>query len=262
MQSNIILTSRDDLAVITLGNEAQANAIDLAFCEGLTRALDDIEASQKSRAVVLQATGRIFSAGGNLVQIHEGLQKSDGFIEALIGALNRLILKLRHLSIPVVASVQGAAAGAGFSLAMACDLIVASDAARFVVGYGKLGTSTDGGLSLHLARRLGAARALQLLLLTDSLSAEEALSLGLVQCVADPSVLEEVTFAMARHLLDLPPTAVREIKALVGEAAEEGLERHLEREKQAFLRCADTEAFHQRVAGFVGRSDPSEQTPT
>jgi len=174
MPSNITLTSCDDLAVITLENEAQANAIDLDFCDGVLRALSDIEARKEYRAVVLRATGRIFSAGGNLVQILDGLQRSDGFLGALISALNAVILALRRLPIPVIASVQGAAAGAGFSLAMACDLVVASRSARFVVGYGKLGTSTDGGLSFHLARRLGAARALQLLLVKDLLNAEEA----------------------------------------------------------------------------------------
>ncbi|WP_206996449.1 enoyl-CoA hydratase/isomerase family protein [Trinickia mobilis] len=262
MQNNITLTSRDDLAVITLGNEAQANAIDLEFCDGMLRALSDIEAREKYRAVVLRATGRIFSAGGNLVQILDGLQRSDGFLEALISALNAVILTLRRLPIPVIASVQGAAAGAGFSLAMACDLVVASRAARFVVGYGKLGTSTDGGLSFHLARRLGAARALQLLLVSDSLNAEEASSLGLVQCVADPASLEEATLAMARNVMDLPPSAVSEMKSLVGMASEDGLERHLENEKQAFLRCASTEAFYQRVAGFVGRSGSPRNSST
>ncbi|QCP52061.1 enoyl-CoA hydratase/isomerase family protein [Trinickia violacea] len=262
MQTNITLTSRDDLAVITLGNEAQANSIDLEFCEGLLRALGDVEANERYRAVVLQATGRIFSAGGNLVQILDGLQRADGFLETLISALNAVILKLRRLPVPVIASVQGAAAGAGFSLAMACDLVVASHSARFVVGYGKLGTSTDGGLSFHLARRLGAARALQLLLVKDSLNAEEASSLGLVQDVADPASLEEATFAIARQVANLPPSAVSEMKSLVGKASEHGLEQHLEDEKQAFLRCASTEAFYQRVAAFVGRSDSTRHSPT
>ncbi|KAA1001733.1 enoyl-CoA hydratase/isomerase family protein [Paraburkholderia panacisoli] len=107
MQRNITLTSREDLAVITLGNEAQANAIDLQVCTDLLNALADIEADGRYRAVVLRSTGRIFSAGGNLVQILEGLQRSDGFLEALISLLNDLILKLRRLPIPVIASVQG-----------------------------------------------------------------------------------------------------------------------------------------------------------
>lgn len=261
MRNTISLTSHEALAVITLGNEAQANAIDLEFCNGLLHALGDVEATGTYRAVVLRATGRIFSAGGNLVQILEGLQRSDGFLEALISALNDLILKLRRLPVPVIASVQGAAAGAGFSLAMACDLVVASRAAQFVVGYGKLGTSTDGGLSFHLTRRLGSARALEILLARDSLSAEQASSLGLVQAVVEPAALEETALAMARSVMNVPPAAVREMKGLVGRASEIGLEQHLEDEKRAFLRCASTAAFHQLVAGFVERSNLPKNVP-
>lgn len=262
MQSNITLTSRDDLAVVTLDNEAQANAIDLEFCDALLRVFGDIEGNEKYRAVILRATGRIFSAGGNLVQILDGLQGSADFLDALIGSLNDLILTLRRLPLPVIASVQGAAAGAGFSLAMACDLVVASRAARFVVGYGKLGTSTDGALSFHLARRLGSARALEILLARDSLNAEEASALGLVQAVVDPASLEEATLAMARRVTNVPPAAVGAMKSLVGKASESGLEQHLEDEKRAFLRCASTEAFHQRVAEFVGRSSSPGKSPT
>jgi 2-(1,2-epoxy-1,2-dihydrophenyl)acetyl-CoA isomerase len=261
MQSKITLSSCEDLAVVTLGNEARANAIDHEFCTGLLSALADIEAHGKYRAVVLRATGGIFSAGGNLVRILEGLQRSDDSLETLIRVLNELILKLRRLPIPVIASVQGAAAGAGFSLAMACDLVVASSAAQFVVGYGKLGTSTDGGLAFHLARRLGSARALEILLTRDSLNAEEASLFGLVQAVVDPDSLEEATFAFARRVMDVPPAAVSEMKALVGNASENGLERHLEHEMQAFLRCASTEAFRQRVAAFVGRSESKSRSP-
>ena len=261
MQSNITLTSHDDLAVITMGNEARANSIDLEFCDAMLRALSEIEAQDKHRAVVLRATGRIFSSGGNLVQILGGLHRSDSFLETLISALNSVILALRRLPVPVIASVQGVAAGAGFSLAMACDLVVASRSARFVVGYGKLGTSTDGGLSFHLARRLGVARALQLLLVTNSLSAEEATSLGLVQCLAHPPALEEATLTMARDVMDLPPSAVREMKSLVSQASEHGLAQHLEDEKRAFLRCASSETFHQRVAEFVERSHSPGNLP-
>lgn len=255
MDSKITLTSSGDIALITMTNDEQANAIDISLCDELLRALGDIQDSGRYRAVILQATGKIFSAGGNLVQILDGVEKSDGSLESLIDALHTVILSIRRLPIPVIASVQGAAAGAGFSLAMACDLVVASRAARFVVGYAKLGTSSDGGLSFHLARRLGPARALQILLGSGSLSADEASALGLVQCVTDPSSLEGDTLALARAVMESPESAVREFKSLVGGASESGLEQHLEQEKQAFLRCALTKEFRQRVADFVGRSN-------
>lgn len=255
MQGNITLAEDGDIAVITLGNEVRANAIDLRFCEGMLGALSHIHAGGTSRVAVIRASGRIFSAGGNLPQILDGLDRSDRFLESLISALHTVILAIRRLPIPVIASVQGPAAGAGFSLAMACDFVVASNAARFVVGYGALGTSCDGGLSYHLTRRLGPARALELLLMREALGAEEAASWGLVQEVATPSSLTEHTLAMARKIAQLPGSAVREMKHLVGLASGDNLEQHLESEKQAFLRCASTDEFYRRVAGFVARQD-------
>src|SRR6516225_1797178 len=115
MESKITLAARDDVALVTMDNETRANAIDLAFCEQMQTALHDIERSAKYRAVILQASGRIFSAGGDLHQIHGGVQRADGFLESLISALNATIMSVRRLPIPVIASVQGAAAGAGFS---------------------------------------------------------------------------------------------------------------------------------------------------
>ncbi|MGU7774631.1 enoyl-CoA hydratase/isomerase family protein [Burkholderia sp. MR1-5-21] len=255
MNGKITLASNDDIALITMHGDARANAIDLAFCDEMLRIIGDIERAGKYRAVILRATGRIFSAGGDLGQIHDSLCRSDSVLESLIGALHDVVLSIRRLPMPVIASVQGAAAGAGFSLALACDLVIASRAARFVVGYAKLGTSSDGGLSFHLARRLGTANALHVLLVKDSLSAEEANALGLVQHVTDASSLDGDSLAMARAIAGIPESAVAELKSMVGSASSEAdLERHLEREKQAFLRCAATRDFRQRVADFVGRS--------
>jgi 2-(1,2-epoxy-1,2-dihydrophenyl)acetyl-CoA isomerase len=251
MDNKITHTSIGDIAVITMGNDEQANAIDRSFCDAMLRALGDVERSGRYRAVILRATGNIFCAGGNLARILDGLERSDGSLESLIDALNAVILAIRHLPIPVIASVQGAAAGAGFSLAMACDLVVASRAARFVVGYAKLGTSTDGGLSFHLAARLGAAQALQVLLVRDALGADDASAMGLVQHVTDSAELGQVTLAIAQKIAELPPLAVNQMKSLVSMASEGGLQQHLEHEKRAFLKCAATKEFHQRVAEFV-----------
>lgn len=257
MEKRIELTWSENIALVTLQNDARANAIDKVFCDELLTVLDEIEASKRYRAVILQATGPIFSAGGDLNQILDSVRNSDDFLDSLIDALNATILAIRRLPIPVVASVRGAAAGAGFSLAMACDFIIASRAARFVAGYSKLGTSTDGGLSFHLSRRLGAARALDVLLTRDSLNAEDAAQLGLVQRVAEPDTLDETAVTFARKLTDIPPAALKETKALVEMAAENSLERQLDDERRAFLRCASTGEFLSRVEGFVARSGRS-----
>jgi len=100
MDNKVTHTSIGDIAVFTMGNDEQANAIDLSFCDAMLRALDDVERSGRYRAVILRATGNIFCAGGNLVQILDGLERSDGSLESLIDALNAVILAIRHLPIP------------------------------------------------------------------------------------------------------------------------------------------------------------------
>jgi 2-(1,2-epoxy-1,2-dihydrophenyl)acetyl-CoA isomerase len=121
MANNITLSETDDIVIVTMCNDEQANTIDMSFCEGLLKALNDVKSSQQHKAVVLQAKGSLFSAGGDLAQILERLDEGNGSLETLIDAFHTVILAIRRLPLPVIASVQGPAAGAGFSLAMACD---------------------------------------------------------------------------------------------------------------------------------------------
>jgi 2-(1,2-epoxy-1,2-dihydrophenyl)acetyl-CoA isomerase len=253
--ANIINLSRtDDIAILTMSNNEQANTIDMSFCEGLIKALNDVKNSQSPRAVILRGEGSLFSAGGDLTQLLERLNDGGGSLAALIDAFHTVILAIRDLHVPVIASVQGPAAGAGFSLAMACDAVVAVNSAKFVVGYPRLGTSSDGGLSFQLARRLGPARALDIFLRKEPLNAEEAHLLGLVQRVTDAASLDATALEFAKMMSSYPLAAVTEIKSLIGTLSDDGLEQHLEREKLAFLRCASTPEFRASVAQFVQQS--------
>jgi 2-(1,2-epoxy-1,2-dihydrophenyl)acetyl-CoA isomerase len=251
MANNITLSETSDIAIVTMRNSEQANTIDMSFCEGLLEALNDLKSSQQHKAVVLRAEGRVFSAGGDLAQIHERLDKGTDSLEALIDAFHTVILAIRGLPLPVIASIQGPAAGAGFSLAMACDAVAAVHTAKFVVGYPRLGTSSDGGLSFQLTRRLGPARALDIFLRDEPVSAEEARLLGLVQRVTDAASLDDTAFELAKMMSSYPSAAVAEIKSLIGTLSDDGLEQHLVREKQAFLRCASMPGFRAHVARFV-----------
>ena len=150
--------------------------------------------------------------------------------------------------------MQGAAAGGGFSLALAADLAVAARSARFVVAYPQLGTSTDGGLSFRLQQRLGPSRALEVLTLKGTLSADQALALGLVNAVVDDSELAAHAQQWAQQLADLPPQAVQELKGLTTAPSLAALQDHLQREKAAFLRCAATPDFAARVQAFAQRA--------
>jgi 2-(1,2-epoxy-1,2-dihydrophenyl)acetyl-CoA isomerase len=175
----------------------------------------------------------------------------------IIDAFHDAVLALVRLPVPVVVAVQGAAAGGGFSLAMAADLVVAAQSSRFVVAYPQLGTSTDGGLSWQLQQRLGPARALALLALPGPITAAAALALQLVHQVVDDDALQREALRLAHGLAEVPPQAMRELKALVYAPSIDRLAQQLAREKAAFQRCAATADFAARVAAFARRGAPA-----
>src|SRR5262249_39914825 len=146
----------------------------------------------------------------------------------------------------------GAAAGGGFSLALACDQLVAGRGARFVTAYPALGTSSDGGLSWYLAKRLGAMRALEIAL-GGALSAEQARALGPVGRGVGDAQLEAETLAYARHIAQMAPQSVRAFKRLINAAEDAEFEAQLARERENFLGCARTQDFRDRVTAFLNK---------
>jgi 2-(1,2-epoxy-1,2-dihydrophenyl)acetyl-CoA isomerase len=252
-ETSPLIVSHEEGGIVcfTLNVPKQLNAISQALMDAMSRALDDAP-WHDARVLVIRANGKGFSAGGDMASIEKGLT-APSVLASLIDGLHKNVLALHRLPLPVIASVNGAAAGAGFSLAMACDFAIAARSAKFVVAYPQLGTSSDGGLSHFLTYKLGASKALEVMLLRNQLSAEEALQLGLVTSVVDDDKLADETLAAARKIAQLPPHAVRELKQLVADIDEEALENQLELEKEAFLRCARTADFRDRVEAFLAR---------
>ena len=245
------------IVFLTMDALPRPSTVDVSLCESLTSALREIADTPSDRAVVLRGAGSVFSAGGNLRYIEQAMADPEGLLGPLIDQFHATVLAIARLPQPVIASVHGAAAGAGFSLAMACDTVVAARSARFVVGYPKIGASCDGGLSFQLVRRLGRQRALNAFLLTESLDAATARDWGIVDVLVDDTALAEQTRVTALQFAAHPVQAVGEIKALLRHAADAEFEAHLQREKSAFLRCAATADFRKRVRDFNARSGQS-----
>ncbi len=241
------------VAVIALNRPTSLNAIDLAMAQALRGAIAQVEANASLRVLLLRGEGRSFCGGGDVKAMHAHAGDLPAFISRIIDAFHEVVPALVGLPLPVVAAVQGAAAGGGFSLAMAADFVVAARSSRFVVAYPQLGTSTDGGLSWQLQRRLGPARALALLTQPGALTAQEAHALQLVHDIVDDDALLREALSLAHRLAKLPPQAVRELKALVHAPSIEDLRAQLAREKAAFLRCAAAPEFAARVAAFTNR---------
>jgi 2-(1,2-epoxy-1,2-dihydrophenyl)acetyl-CoA isomerase len=254
MNPKVRIESDAEVVTITMDARPRPSTVDVGTCVALTAALRDIAKSASARVVILRSAGSVFSAGGDLTYIEQAMVDPQRLLAPLIDSFHETVMALRYLPQPVIASVHGATAGAGFSLAMACDTVVAARSARFVVDYPQIGASCDGGLSFQLAKRLGRQRALDVFLRTEPLGAQAAMDLGLVDRVVDDAALVAKTQALARQLADFPAQPVREIKALLGHVADDGLEEQLEREKDAFLRCASTPEFAARVREFNRRS--------
>ena len=178
------------------------------------------------------------------------------FITDVIANFHETLVTFRRMSKTTVAVVHGAVAGGGLSLALACDLVVAEERTKFAVAYRRLGASTDGGISHLLTRLVGQRKAIELLLLSDTFSAAEALALGLInRVVAEPDIEAEIanlTLALAENA----PVSVVALKRLTYEAPTASFEEQLSRELAAFTECAATADFREGIKAFSERRKP------
>lgn len=237
------------IARLTLNRPEVLNALDVASARALLAACQAVAAADGVRVLVIAGAGRAFMAGGDVKAFHgdDPRQAIDDIITAAHGA----VAILRRLDLPVLASLHGAVAGFGLSLALACDLAVAAEGTRFSLAYSKLGTSVDGGSSFFLPRVVGLRRAMEIALLAETFDAAEALRLGLVNRVVPADALADETMALARRLAEGPTVAYGRIKRLMHDGA--ALEAQLERERLSFLDCSGTDDFAEGVAAFLGK---------
>lgn len=247
------------VAVLTMRRDAGPNVIDSIFCDGLLDACDELANDETVHAVLLRAEGPTFCVGADIGQMQAHLDDLAAYLGALIDHAHAAVLALAALPVPVIACVQGVAAGGGFSLALACDSVIAAGAARFVVAYPQLGTSPDTGFTHSLAARVGAHRALEICLSAAPLDAAQAHRLGIANELVDDAALDAAGFAAARRLAALPRTAMVGAKALIQGDALPALATHMQREKEWFLRCAETDALRDRIRNFPQRARAASQ---
>ena len=254
-EASVLSAQQGAVVTLTLNRPALLNALDSEMAELLRVAVEAVANNASARVLVLRGNGRSFCGGGDVAAMHAHRHDLPTFIEQTIDPFHACVLGLQRLAMPVIACAHGALAGGGFSLAMACDFVVAARSARFVVAYPKLGAPADGGLSFFLTSRLGSARGLEALTTGGQFTAEQALELGLVNRVVDDDGLQQATDAWVSQLLALAPQSLRELKLLVAAQSTDALAAHLNREKAAFLRCAVTPEFAERVAAFAEKAN-------
>ncbi len=260
MNDSLLLEVRDGIATLTLNRPAALNALDGSMKDALVETVPAIESDPKVRVVVIRGAGDHFMAGGDLKGFHGRLDqdpevKRRHFAQT-INRLHPVIVSLRRMPQPVIASVSGAAAGFGLSLMMAADLVVAGDNASFTLAYCRIGTSPDGGGSFHLPRIVGLRKAMEIALLGDSFDAETAARLGLVNFLVPAAKLEAETAKLAARLAAGPAEALARTKALLRQSLDNGFEAQLQAEADNFAACAASADFAEGVRAFVEKRKP------
>lgn len=232
-------------------NRPQAlNAIDTAVAAGFLRACEDIAADAAVRAVWVSGEGRAFMAGGDLAEMQRDPQPvARRLIEGMHGGLRLLA----DLDAPVVAGVQGAVAGGGLGLVLACDLVIAAEGTRFSIAYPQIGASCDCSTSWGLPRIVGLRKAIELALLSPTLDAAEALALGLCNRVVPAAQLQEQTRAVVERLAGGPTRAFGQLRRLLRASLHNDLGTQLDAEAAGFQASAATADFAEGVAAFLDK---------
>ena len=259
-ETRTILTAcADGVATLTLNRPEVRNALDMTMRRDLEAALARLDEDPGVRVVVVRGAGEHFCAGGDVKLMRDNpMTAAEG--QSRVEAINRAILALARFRAPTIAMVDGAAAGAGCNLALACDLVVASDRARFGELFARIGLIPDAGGTYFLPRRVGLARAKELVFTADIVDAREAERIGLINRVVPAGELEAETYALARRIADGPPRVLAAAKALLDRAPGLDLESALHWEaltQGAMIAAADHREglrafFEKRPPRFTG----------
>jgi enoyl-CoA hydratase/carnithine racemase len=256
MTSQLKSTSRGRTMVLTLSNPEHRNALGPEMYAAGIEALSVAESSPEVRSVVITGEGGIFSAGGNLQRLQANREQPPEFQAQSIEGLHGWIEAVRTFPKPVIAAVEGAAAGAGFSLALACDLIVAAEDAVFVMAYSNIALSPDGGATWSLARALPRQLASELLMGGERISARRLHELGVVNRVCAGGAAFDEALALAERLNDRAPNALASIKELLNDAASATLSGHLRDERDHFVRNLHHANAGIGIAAFLAKQTP------
>lgn len=232
------------------------NAIDVSIARELHAAVLPLADDPKVRCVVLRGVGRAFAAGGDVGSFAEDFSKTDTLIGEILDAMNPAIEILRSINAPVLASVQGAAAGAGLSLVAASDIAIAAKNTRLIMAYDRIGASPDCGASRFIPRMLGIRRAAQMMMLSETLTADMALDWGLLNFVVADDQLAAETESLAIKLAAGPTRSYGEYKRLVEASFSTPLHEQLEAEREGFQRLTRTQDFRIGVDAFLAKKKP------
>ncbi len=260
MNEPLIQTTHErGITTITINRPEKLNALGDNMRRDLAEAMEGAGRDERVRVVVLRGGGQSFCAGGDMDRVREMMDErlgSDEFTRWL-GAARRVVMAMRSMPKPVLASISGIAAGSGFNLALACDMRVAAESAKFTQSFVRYGLHPEWGGTFFLPRIVPPNIACELFFLGDTLDAKEAHRLGIINRIFPDETLEEETQKLAERLRDAPPAAIAAVKQAVAQSASgAGLEEMLQYETDAQLRCFQTRDAREGVRAYVEKRAP------
>jgi 2-(1,2-epoxy-1,2-dihydrophenyl)acetyl-CoA isomerase len=254
----IQLEMRDSVCVLTLNRPDRLNALNVQVANDFKAAVGEA-LERGARAIVITGAGRAFSAGGDLRAMQE-IAKKDGRAEAFfdepLRVLNEVILLIRQTPVPFIAAVNGVASGGGCNLALACDLVIAAESARFNQAFIKIGLTPDCGGTFMLPRLVGWKRATELLFTGDLIGAADAAEMGMINSVTPDDQLMSTAMAMAEKLSQAPTAALGEIKMLLNASAANDIRSQLDLERETQIESGRTKDFVEGVSAFLEKRPP------
>ncbi|RFU69941.1 enoyl-CoA hydratase/isomerase family protein [Bacillus sp. V59.32b] len=246
-KEDLLVTVEGAIMSVTLNRPDSLNAFSSDMIAGLQEAIKDAETNPEVRVIVLSGAGKSFTAGGDVKTMG---QSSATEVYDHIGRLNQLILAMKETEVPIIAAVHGFAAGAGFNLALACDLIIAAEDSKFALSFSKVGLISDGGGSYFVPRLFGPHLAKQLFFSGEAVSAERLYQLGVINQLVPLEKLQEETIKYATSLAEGPTRSYGMIKKLVNHSFTASLEEILEQERITQTMMVTTEDHQEGIAAF------------
>ena len=248
---------KDNVAHITLNQPERGNPFDQRFAEEFDWLATECAVRKDVRTVLIDAAGRFFSVGGDLNALSRSREDLARFVSAATSDLHMGISRFARMNAPVVMAVHALAAGGAVALAAGADFVLAAPEAKFYAAFAGIGIVSDSGGSYFLPRRMGSRRATQFYMLNETLSAEEAVTTGLINRVVEANALEAEAWALARRLAQGPTRAFGEAKNLLLSSPAESLEGQLENEARAMARVTRTEDAWNAMRAMLAKQKPT-----
>lgn len=254
---NTITTQiKNNLAIITLNRPEVFNSFNREMALSLQKALDDCATNKEVRAILLTGSGKAFCAGQDLKEVTSP-ELNPGFKAILDEHYNPIISKIRNIEKPVVAAANGVAAGAGANIALACDVVVASETASFIQAFSKIGLIPDSAGTFFLPRLIGFQKASALMMLGDKVSAEEAEKLGMIYKVFSAETFMEEAEKIAETLSQMPTHGLALTKKALNASMQNTLEEQLALESKYQIEAAQTHDYNEGVNAFIEKRKPN-----